>query len=197
MCVCMSVCLMSPFHVIFFEAYFAPTSRSWMSKVFRDRNPWEKGLERSGLRIEHFCWEVVENCRVKKKSLFSADFHSTWGQNWVHQQNNIFVGALHFDPWCTLNLISSHDHFPGLLLVTARGVKIGCINTTFLVLEHSILTLGALLTYYMANTSHIITFKAPHCIGATIRIGREMLCLSYAGLFLLNGGKTNINIENY
>ena len=48
---------MSPFHVIFFEAYFAPTSRSRISKNFR--NPWGKVMERSGLRIEHFCWEVV------------------------------------------------------------------------------------------------------------------------------------------
>ena len=119
-----------------------------------------------------------------QKKFFFADFHSTWGQNWVHQQNNICVGALHFDPWCTLNLISSHDHFPGLSLVTAPGVKIGCINTTFLVLEHSILTLGALLTYYLANTSHIITSQASHCIGATIRIGREIQCLPYAGFLI-------------
>ena len=46
--------------------------------------------------------------------------HSTGGQNWVHQHNNICVGALHFDPWCTLNLLSgqhqSHHHFPGLSL---------------------------------------------------------------------------------
>ena len=30
------VCLFDvPFHVVDFEAYFAPTSRSWMSKIFR------------------------------------------------------------------------------------------------------------------------------------------------------------------
>ena len=85
----------------------------------------------------------------------------------MHQHNNICVGALNFDPWCTLNLISSHDHFQGLSLLKAPGVKIGCINTTFLVLEHSILTLGALLTYYLANTSPIITSQASHRIGAT------------------------------
>ena len=35
-------------------------------------------------------------------------------------KNNICVGALHFDPWCTINLLSgqhkSHHHFPGLSL---------------------------------------------------------------------------------
>ena len=50
--------------------------------------------------------------------------------------------------------------------------------------EHSILTLGALLTYYLANTSNIITSQASHCIGATIRIGRETRCVPYAGFFL-------------
>ena len=31
-----SVCQFVPFHVLDFEAYFAPTSRSGMSKLFRD-----------------------------------------------------------------------------------------------------------------------------------------------------------------
>ena len=52
----------------------------------------------------------------------------------------------------------SHDHCPGLSLVTAPGVKIGCINRTIFVLEHSILTLGALLTY----SCHMITSQASH-----------------------------------
>ena len=32
----LSVCLFVPFHVVYFEAYFAHTSRSRMSKHFRD-----------------------------------------------------------------------------------------------------------------------------------------------------------------
>ena len=79
----------------------------------------------------------------------------------------------------------SLDHVRGLSLVTALVVKIGCINTTIIVLEHSILTLGALLTFSLANTSHIITSHASHFIGATICNGREILCLPYAGFFLL------------
>ena len=38
------------------------------------RNPWGKVMERSGLRYEHFCLEIVENC-VTKKSFFSTLFH--------------------------------------------------------------------------------------------------------------------------
>ena len=45
---------------------------------------------------------------------------STGGQNWMYQQNISCVGALHFDPWCTLNLLpgqhKSHHHFRGLSL---------------------------------------------------------------------------------
>ena len=33
---CPSVCLFVPFHVLDFEAYFAPTSRSRLSQIFRD-----------------------------------------------------------------------------------------------------------------------------------------------------------------
>ena len=72
-----------------------------------------------------------------------------------------------------------------LLLFTAPLFKFVCINGTLFVLEHSILTLGALLTYSLANTSHIIISQASHFIGATIRIGRDILCLPYAGFFLI------------
>ena len=57
--VCLCVCLLSPFHVLDFEAYFAPTSRSRMSKVFRDSESLGKSAGKSGLRIEHFSYEVV------------------------------------------------------------------------------------------------------------------------------------------
>ena len=58
-CVCVSVCVSVPFRVVYFEAHFAPTSRSRMSKIFRDSESLGKTLERSGLRIKHFCWKVV------------------------------------------------------------------------------------------------------------------------------------------
>ena len=52
-----SVCLFDvPFCVVYFEAYFAPTSRSRMSKNFRDS---ESLGESAGIRIEHFCWDTV------------------------------------------------------------------------------------------------------------------------------------------
>ena len=59
MSVCLCVCLSVPFHVGFFEAYYAPSSRNRMTKMFRDSESLGKSAERSGLRIEHFCWNVV------------------------------------------------------------------------------------------------------------------------------------------
>ena len=44
---------------VFFNCLFAPTSRSRMSNIFRDSNPWGKVMERSGLTFEHFCLQVV------------------------------------------------------------------------------------------------------------------------------------------
>ena len=62
-----------PFHAVYFEAYFAPLPEVGCPKFLEFQNSREKVLERSGLRIEHFCWDVVLNCRAKK-SLFFADF---------------------------------------------------------------------------------------------------------------------------
>ena len=66
--VCVSVCLFDvPFHVVYFEAYFAPTSRSRMSNIFIDSESLGKNMESSGLRFKHFCLQVVQNCQTKKK----------------------------------------------------------------------------------------------------------------------------------
>ena len=67
LCVCVSVC--SLFEVPF-QRLFAPTSRSQMSKNFRDSKSLGKSCARSGLRFEHFCSKMVKNCRGKK-SFFS------------------------------------------------------------------------------------------------------------------------------
>ena len=71
---CPCVSLQSPFHVLDFEAYFAPLPEVGCPTFLEIWNLWRKMLERSGLRIEHFCWEVVQNRRVKKSFFFVADF---------------------------------------------------------------------------------------------------------------------------
>ena len=60
-CVCVSVRVsirLFTFDVPF-KRLFAPTSGICMSKILDIRNPWGKVMERSGLRFEHFCLEVV------------------------------------------------------------------------------------------------------------------------------------------
>ena len=43
------------------------------------RNPWEKVMERSGLRCEHFCLKTVEIRRGKKKFFFLLILpYKTW-----------------------------------------------------------------------------------------------------------------------
>ena len=62
-----------------FECLFAPTSRSGMSKFFRDSESFGNCNDRSGLRCEFFCSKMVLNRRYKKSFLlwmFSPFVHS-------------------------------------------------------------------------------------------------------------------------
>ena len=60
-CVCLSDV---PFHVVYLRPIFPLLPEVGCSKNLEIGNPWGKALERSGLRIEHFCWEVVYNRRI-------------------------------------------------------------------------------------------------------------------------------------
>ena len=51
-----------------------PLPKVGCPKFLEIRNPWGKVRERRGLRIEHFCWEVVQNRRIKKTFFVVADF---------------------------------------------------------------------------------------------------------------------------
>ena len=56
--VCVSVCV-SLFMYYILRLILPPLPEVGCPKYLGIRNPWGKVLERSGLRIEHFCWEVV------------------------------------------------------------------------------------------------------------------------------------------
>ena len=72
--VCLCVCGFDvPFYVVYFEAYFAPTSRSRMSKIFRDSESLGKS---AGKKLAQK-WIFLLGCGLKlphKKRLFFADF---------------------------------------------------------------------------------------------------------------------------
>ena len=57
MSVCLSVCPLFMYQI--FRPILPPLPKVECPKVVEIRNPWGKDLERSGLRIKHFCWEVV------------------------------------------------------------------------------------------------------------------------------------------
>ena len=60
-CVCVSVCLFHRGQCVWYilRPILPPLPKVGCPKFSEIRNPWGKVLERSGLRIEHFCWEVV------------------------------------------------------------------------------------------------------------------------------------------
>ena len=51
-----------------------PLPKVGCPKFLKIQNPWGKVLERSGLRIELFCWDVVQHRRTKKVFFVVADF---------------------------------------------------------------------------------------------------------------------------
>ena len=61
---CLSVCVFT--FDLPFKHLFAPASRSQMSHIFKDLDPWRKVMVRNGLRFEHFCLKIVKNRRPNK-----------------------------------------------------------------------------------------------------------------------------------
>ena len=60
MCVCLSVCLSVCSLLRYRLTVFLPPLPEVGCQLFLEiRNPWGKVMERSGLRFEHFCLEVV------------------------------------------------------------------------------------------------------------------------------------------
>ena len=68
-----------------FKRLFAPTSQSRMSNIFVIWNSWVKVMERRGLRLEHFCLEVVLNCQTKKIVFFGGFCLTKHGGNHTSQ----------------------------------------------------------------------------------------------------------------
>ena len=73
MSVCLSVCL-SPFHVLDFEAYFAPTSQSWMSKKIWDLESLGKSAGEKWYQNWTFMLGSDLKLPRKKKKCFFAGF---------------------------------------------------------------------------------------------------------------------------
>ena len=68
--VCLSLCSLLRYRL---NVFLPPLPEVGCPIFFEIRNPWGKVMERSGLRLEHFCFKFFKNCRAKKKFFF-ADF---------------------------------------------------------------------------------------------------------------------------
>ena len=88
--VCLSVCLCV--HLFTFEV---PFKRRGCPILLEIRNTWGKVRERSGLRFEHFCLEVVLNHQTKN-SFFLADFacKKRWKPRFPMDQRPLVEGRI-------------------------------------------------------------------------------------------------------
>ena len=77
--VCPSVCVFT--FEVQFKRIFAPPLPEVGYPIFLEiRNPWGKVMERSGLRLEHFCLKIVKNCGAQKKffSVLILPYKTWW-----------------------------------------------------------------------------------------------------------------------
>ena len=76
MCVCVFVCLCVCSLLRYCLTVFLPPLPDVGCLIFLEiRYPWGKVMERSGLRFEHFGFEMVQNRQTKKKNIvFLVDF---------------------------------------------------------------------------------------------------------------------------
>ena len=75
--VCLSVCSLLKYRL----NVFLPPLPEVRCPIFLEiRNSWGKVVERNGLRYEHFCLKIVENCRAKKVIFLLILPYKTWGK---------------------------------------------------------------------------------------------------------------------
>ena len=106
-------------------------------------------MERSGLRFEHFCLEVVYNCRAKKKGFFYCFWRTKHVENHASRWRPLVEGY-----------------------ITNFGIYLDFFE---------FLRFGWFFPFFK-KLGFLAILGPPYCgIGATTRIGREMICLPYAG----------------
>ena len=76
LCLCVFVCPLFMQQIL--RPILLPLLKVGCPKILEIRNPWGKVLEGSGPRIEHFCWEMVLNCRAKKSFFLLILPYKTW-----------------------------------------------------------------------------------------------------------------------
>ena len=145
-CVCLSVCSILRYRL---NVFLPPLPKVGCPIFLEIQNPWGKVMDRSGLRLEHFCLKIVKNRRAKKV---------------------FFVLILPYKTWWK-------PRFPMDQRPLVKG-RILAYFSTFL----SFCNLDD-FSVFQINWVFGVLGPPSYGIGATIRIGREILCLPYAGFF--------------
>ena len=77
--VCVCVCVFVPFCVVYFKAYFAPTSQSQMSKVVRDSESLGKSAGKKGSQnLTFLLWGGLKSPSKKKKIVLILPYKTWW-----------------------------------------------------------------------------------------------------------------------
>ena len=154
---------------VFFNGLFAPISRSWMSNIFRDSEFLGKSNGKKWSQIWTF---LFENCLKswRKKKVFFFTFFG------LFRFSVFFKGLFAPTSWSRMSNIFRDSEFLG----KSNGKKWSNI-WTFL--------FGSGLKSPRKKKVFVCWFclgPPSYGIGATIRIGREMLYLPYAGFLWVN-----------
>ena len=72
---CLSVCSLLRYRL---NVFLPPLPKVGCPILLEIRNPWGKVLERSGLRFEHFCLQIVKNRRANKSFFLLILPYKTW-----------------------------------------------------------------------------------------------------------------------
>ena len=123
--------------------------------------PWEKVMKRSGVKFQNFSHK---GCKIAEAKIFLR----------------IFFCSLRLIVFLPPLLEVQYPNFLDLKNPWGKGLeRNGLIFETF---AHKWYKIAAQFVFCFFG-EFCLTSKI-FCIGATVRIGRELLCLPYAGLFL-------------
>ena len=103
-CVCVSVCVSVPFRVVYFEAYFAPTSWSRMSTIFIDSESLGKSAGKKWSQNWTFLLGSGLKSPRKKKFFFVADFALFCLEELVWRLSYYTCGALKTGGGCRASI---------------------------------------------------------------------------------------------
>ena len=146
----------------FFNGLFAPTSQSRMSNIVRDSESLGKSNGKKWSQIWTF---LFENClkSPRKKSFFFSVFFGFWSFLTVFLPPLSEVGC------------------PIFLEIRNPWGKV--MERSGLIFEHFFWKLSKIAAQKKVFFCWFCLGPPSYGIGATIRIGRELLCLPYAGFF--------------